>query len=160
MANKKGDYRGKTNLPRGVRNNNPLMIRTTRGNGNKFKFKVLYEENSDFIDIAGKSYTVRQYEQFRHIDWGLRAALVLMITFNKKHGLNTIDKLLTMWHTSGVDLEVFIKYVCKKSRIDRNYEFDHRDKDRWWRIMKGMASYYGNGRYVTPVYFAEAWEWL
>lgn len=76
-------YLGRTDLPRGLRNNNPGNIRFS--NANDWVGKIPYAKNTD----AGKAF-----EQFTHLHYGIRAKMVLI--YNKVNsGTNTIEKLIT-----------------------------------------------------------------
>lgn len=73
-------YLGKSNLPRGLRNNNPGNIRVSN---NPWQGKVDLSRNTD-----------KEFEQFTYYAFGVRAMIVLIRNYIEKHGLNTVRKIL------------------------------------------------------------------
>lgn len=75
-------YLGRTDLPRGLRNNNPGNIRFS--NTNDWVGKIPYANNTD----AGKAF-----EQYTELRYGIRAKMVLIYNdINAR--TNTIEKLI------------------------------------------------------------------
>lgn len=68
------------NVPRGIRNNNPLNIRI----GNTW----LGEREKP---------TDRSFEEFVHIKYGYRAAFVILRRYIRRYGLNTISAIVSTW---------------------------------------------------------------
>ncbi|MCG7546951.1 hypothetical protein [Pseudoalteromonas sp. Of7M-16] len=85
---------------RNVRNNNPLNIRA-----NKIKWNGAVGDDGEFV-------------KFESPELGFRAAYKTLMTYRNKHGLDTIDGIISRWapdnenHTDG-----YITYVREKMGI-------------------------------------------
>ena len=91
---------------RGVRNNNPLNIRI----GNNWLGEV--EKPTD-----------HQFEQFKEMKWGVRAAFIILRNYIRRHGLNTVRKIITRWAPGNENnTAAYIKTVCERT----GYEPDQR----------------------------------
>ena len=94
------------NLPRGIRNNNPLNIR--KNNRNHWVGKI--EKSSD-----------EEFEQFFEIGYGLRAAILLLFNYRINYNLCSIEEIIGKWApASENNTEKYIKYVCAKLGILRD----------------------------------------
>lgn len=83
---------------RGVRNNNPANIR--RG----CNWKGLAKQQKD-----------KEFCQFVSMSWGIRALLITLRTYVKKHHLHTVREIITRWAppSDGNNTEAYIKFVEK-----------------------------------------------
>lgn len=97
-------YLGRTNLPRGIRNNNPgNLVKTAIA----WQGKVPHDKNTD-----------SRFEQFINVEWGIRAMLKDIKNDMVKDGKNTIRKLIneyapphennTVAYINGVATKLFI----------------------------------------------------
>ena len=77
------DHRGKAALERGVRNNNPLNI----------KKKVSNAWDGIAEDQSGDSI----FATFESAEYGIRAALRTLVTYQNKHKLRTPSEMLARW---------------------------------------------------------------
>lgn len=68
-------------LPRGIRNNNPLNI---------VKSAIAWLGEKDGLPESS-------FEQFDTPEHGLRAGCKLLLTYQRKHGCDTITKIITRW---------------------------------------------------------------
>lgn len=93
-----------THLPLGVRNNNPLNIRYSRGN--------------NWIGINPNCPQQGGFCRFVSMDMGLRAALKLIKTYHAKYGLCTPMQIITRW-APPVDnqTDLYIRCVCARSGL-------------------------------------------
>lgn len=73
-----------TKQPRGIRNNNPGNIRRS---------------NDPWQGLA-KEQTDREFFTFKSATYGIRALARLLITYQDKHGLSTIETIITRWAPS------------------------------------------------------------
>ena len=97
------DYRGQTNLPRGVRNNNPGNLIIT---GIGWQGKVPVSQNTD-----------GHFEQFYTIEDGIRA-MAMDILPDVSHGYDTINKLITEYAPpSENDTASYIQQVSNAAGI-------------------------------------------
>ena len=82
----------------GERNNNPLNIRRVAGT----TWKGQCDEQTD-----------NAFVQFRTIEFGLRAAFVLLRTYATKYGANCIRDIISKWAPpTENNTEQYIKNVC------------------------------------------------
>ena len=94
---------------RGIKNNNP-------GNIRKSKIKYLGE-----TDLSSD----KEFKQFDAPEWGYRALFVLLHTYNIKHGLNTIEKILKRYAPpTENDTERYISFVAYRANIKKNEPID------------------------------------
>ena len=89
------------NVPRGIRNNNPLNLRV----GNNWKGEV-----SQPTDLT--------FEQFTEMKWGVRAAFIVLRNYIKRHKLNTVRKIISRWAPANENnTQVYIKTVCERANL-------------------------------------------
>lgn len=93
-------------IPRGIRNNNPLNIRI----GNKWK--GLKTPNTDGA-----------FDQFISVQWGYRAAFIILRNYINKHKCNTVRKIISRFAPSSENnTAAYIKTVCKKTGFQPDQE--------------------------------------
>lgn len=103
-----------TNLPRGLRNNNPGNIRVT-----KDKWQGLRAEQTD-----------KSFFQFTEMRWGYRALLRTLQNYRKIYNCRTIADFINRWappvenNTSG-----YITRVCSEMQVPSTFIPDIEDKD-------------------------------
>jgi len=116
-------------LPRGLRNNNPLNIRK---DGTHWRGEV--EPSKD-----------RAFKQFESMAWGYRAAMVIIRTYYTKHGLHSVSRIITRWAPpTENDTQAYIATVCKKSGLSATATLDIKDKGTMVALVAAM-SYVENG---------------
>ncbi len=94
------------NLPRGIRNNNPLNIRI----GNNWLGEKVPNTDGTF-------------EQFVSMPYGIRAALKIIYNYMTKYNLKTIAKIISRWAPRNENNTArYIKYVSKRMDTDPNEE--------------------------------------
>lgn len=112
-------------IPRGIRNNNPLNIRI----GNVWLGEV--KENTD-----------GEFEQFTSMLYGLRAAIVLMRRYICHYHLKTIAQIVSRWAPSSENnTRLYIDFVSKRVGIANDAEIDFCDKVTMCRLVEAMAYY-------------------
>lgn len=86
---------------RGIRNNNPANIR--RG----CNWKGLIRQQKD-----------KEFCQFVSMSWGIRALLITLRTYVKKHHLHTVREIITRWAppSDRNNTEKYIEFVEKAIR--------------------------------------------
>jgi hypothetical protein len=99
-------------LPRGIRNHNPLNIRSLAVNNWQGEVPPVRRTDDAF-------------EQFEDPVFGLRAAIRLM-RLHHRRGANTIRKLAHVWAPPGENphLDGYIKTVVRHARIDADTVLD------------------------------------
>lgn len=111
-------------LPRGIRNNNPLNIRKS---GIAWQGKVTAGTDPDF-------------EQFTHLKYGLRAAIVNIRTYIRRDHLDTIRQIVTRWAPpSENNTEAYVNKVSELSGIAVSQRIVYNDKSSILRIVRAMA---------------------
>ena len=86
-------------MTRGELNCNPLNIRRVAGT----HWKGQCDEQTD-----------NAFVQFRTIEWGIRAAFVLLHTYSTKYHANCIRDIISRWAPpSENDTDQYVRNVCK-----------------------------------------------
>ena len=108
--------------PRGIRNNNPLNIRI----GNNWLGEVHYPTDPDF-------------EQFVSMDYGIRAAFIILRRYIRRYHKNTIRMIVSTWAPrSENDTDNYVKAVAKMSQIDPDTPIAYEDKQTMINIVDAM----------------------
>jgi len=113
-------------ITRGIRNRNPLNIRIS---GSRWQGMLPREEQTDgaFIRFIG-------------MDYGFRAAIVLMRNYINRYGCNTIEKIVYRWCPPGDGdnrTDKYINDVCRMTLIGGRAPLaatDPRLKDIVWAM--------------------------
>ena len=109
-------------LARCLRNNNPLNSRRVAGTN----WKGQRAKQTD-----------RSFVQFESIEFGLRAAFVLLRTYSRKYKLNCIRDIITRWAPpSENDTERYIKNVCLWTGFGGN---ERLTEAQWPKLVRAMA---------------------
>lgn len=92
------DSRKLDRTPRGLRNCNPLNIRKSAA-----IWQGLHPEQND-----------PDFFRFNSMAWGYRAAFIVLRTYHRKYGLNTVEKIIARWAPpeNGNDTDFYIRKVC------------------------------------------------
>ena len=123
--------------PRGIRNNNPLNIRRNPKNN----WKGLKAEQTD-----------RAFCQFEKMEYGIRAAYVLMMNYVKK-GFDTPRKIIERWAPRNENnTDGYVKSVAMFLDVDKplNNSIDY------CRLAEAMA-WAETGRRLSNKLLTEAW---
>ncbi|ECB4071354.1 TPA: structural protein [Salmonella enterica subsp. enterica serovar Napoli] len=105
-----------TNSPRGIRNNNPGNIRW----GDDWKGLVPKEQRTD-----------KSFCQFIKPEYGIRAMIVILRNYQRKHGLNTISGIISRWApTNENNTQAYIDSVAKSTGVTPD-QFIHTDDSRF-----------------------------
>lgn len=112
-----------TQLPRGIRNNNPLNIRI----GNVWLGEVQFPNDPAF-------------EQFVNMRYGLRAAFILMRRYINHYKRTTIPEIISAWAPSTENNTVkYVDMVCQLSGLAPAATLDYADKPVMCRLVAAMA---------------------
>lgn len=134
------------NVPRGIRNNNPLNIRK----GNDWK-----GERHPQSDPA--------FEEFESIAYGLRAAFILLRSYitGGKYGrvhFDTIEKIIRRWAPEIENAtEKYIQFVADSTGIHRSQRIWFSDKKSMCAIVRAMA-YMECGQWLEDAVIASAYD--
>lgn len=111
-------------LPRGIRNNNPLNIRLGDN------WQGLRQEQTD-----------KAFCQFVSMEYGLRAAFVILFNYLKKR-IDTPEKIIKRWAPPTENkTESYIDFVCTRGTLDRHARILKTDKQKLCRLVWAMAQY-------------------
>jgi hypothetical protein len=95
--------------PRGIRNNNPGNIKISSSN---WAGKVPIEDNTDGV-----------FEQFTHISYGIRAALILLKKYYREYGLKTIRGIVNRWAPpTENETNIYVRTVSDCMGIGEGFE--------------------------------------
>ena len=109
-------------MTRGLRNCNPLNIRRVAGT----IWKGQCDEQTD-----------NAFVQFRTIEWGLRAAFVLLRTYSTKYRANCIRDIISRWAPpTENDTEQYIRNVCQWTGFGGN---ERLTEAQWPALIRAMA---------------------
>lgn len=116
----------KPRIPRGVRNNNPLNIRYVERN--KWKGRVARKSDKDF-------------EEFRSMIYGYRAAFILLHRYMSLYNLHTILDIVSRWapQSDGNDTIAYANTVSQKTGIPIQQEVTFTDWRAIVKIVRAMA---------------------
>ncbi|EAB2832862.1 structural protein [Salmonella enterica subsp. enterica] len=125
-----------TNSPRGIRNNNPGNIRW----GDDWKGLVPKEQRTD-----------KSFCQFIKPEYGIRAMIVILRNYQRKHGLNTISGIINRWApTNENNTQTYIDSVAKSTGVTPD-QFIHTDDSRF--MMKLLQAIIRHENGVQPYGF-------
>lgn len=109
-------------IPRGIRNNNP-------GNIRKSPTKWLGE--IDGTDDA--------FETFQSPELGIRAIVRILLTYQRRHGLDTIEEMIGRWAPPiENDTTSYVDAVAKSVGVSKNKVINLYDNDLLLRIVKAI----------------------
>jgi len=103
----------RTSGARGIRNNNPGNIRW----------------GDDWDGLVPKSQrTDKSFCQFTAPEYGIRAMIIILRNYEKKHGLNTVRKIINRWAPPVEnDTEAYVNSVAKQVGVDADKVIDVTD---------------------------------
>lgn len=108
--------------PRGIRNNNPLNIRI----GNTWLGEVPKPTDSDF-------------EQFVSVEYGLRAAFMILRRYIRRYGRNTPARIIRAWAPSTENnTRRYIDAVCERSNLLPDEVIRYEDRGKLVRLVSAM----------------------
>lgn len=109
--------------PRGIRNNNPLNIRI----GNTW-----LGERSNPTDPA--------FEEFVTMEYGLRAAFIILRRYIRRYKKNTISSIVSTWAPSSENNTLkYIDRVADLTKIDPTTPIDYYDRETMCKLVAAMA---------------------
>ena len=110
-------------IPRGIRNNNPLNIRI----GNTW-----LGERPNPTDPA--------FEEFVTMEYGLRAAFIILRRYIRRYKKDTITSIVSTWApASENDTIKYIDRVAKMTKLSPTDPIDYYDRETMCRLVAAMA---------------------
>lgn len=142
------DFRDRTDLPRGMRNNNPGNIVIA---GNDWRGKVPVAQNTD-----------KKFEQFETYQYGIRAMIVLLKNYIDRYGLKTLSSIITRWCSGGCDLNVYMQVMTQVTGYTANQPLTA-NRETLKRLVRGIAQVeqgQDGSELIIDNVFNRAWELL
>lgn len=114
-----------TDMPRGLRNCNPLNLRT----GNPL-WQGLRKEQTD-----------PEFLQFKSMDWGYRAAFVTLRTYCRKHGADTPRRIIARWapEADGNSPQAYLQRVTVLSGLSPDQRLNPENRTDMMRLVAAMS---------------------
>ena len=98
-----------------------------------------------------------QFASFENLEYGLRAAFVVINTYITKHGLTTIRGIINRWAPPNEnDTDSYVEYVASRMRQDADTPLRWSPKQRK-ELVAAMARM-ESGTTVTPVTMQLAYD--
>ena len=114
-------------LPLGIRNNNPLNIRKVQGQ--RWQGEISSHRGEDGRGLS--------FCKFESLEYGIRAAFVLLRTYSIKYKANCIQDIVTRWAPpSENDTDAYIKNVCLWTGFGGLQRLKEED---WPKLIRAMA---------------------
>lgn len=111
-------------ISRGLRNNNPLNIRR-----NATKWRGLRQTQSD-----------KSFFQFVRREWGYRAGIKILRTYQKRYKLYTLREMLVRFAPPVENnTSAYIKTVSNRAKIRPDVAVDLNDKNIVIRLIEAMS---------------------
>ena len=109
--------------PRGIRNNNPLNIRI----GNTW-----LGERPNPTDPA--------FEEFVTMEYGIRAAFLILRRYIRRYKKNTISSIVSTWAPSSENNTLkYIDRVAQMTHLSPDDPIDYYDRDTMCKLVAAMA---------------------
>lgn len=109
-------------IPRGIRNNNPLNIRI----GNTW-----LGERANPTDSA--------FEEFVTIEYGYRAAFLILRRYIRRYKKNTIAAIISTWApASENNTQRYIDFVANAMKIEPDLPIAYEDKETMVQLVASM----------------------
>lgn len=122
-------------LPRGVRNNNPLNIRESKGDRTQW-------DGEHLLDLD------KSFEEFKHPTYGFRAGARILRSYSRQ-GFRTLSEMINRFAPSiENDTELYIKHVSEWTGISPNQVVDVNNNEQLAKLLHAMSrkevgNYYG-----------------
>ncbi|ECJ2221568.1 structural protein [Salmonella enterica] len=112
------------NTPRGIRNNNPGNIRW----------------GDDWRGLVPKSQrTDKDFCQFIKPEYGIRAMIVILRNYQRKHGLNTINGIINRWAPANENnTQAYIASVAKATDATPAQRIDTGDSRFMMKLLQAI----------------------
>jgi hypothetical protein len=118
-------------LPRGIRNCNPLNIRI----GNTWLGERENPTDPDF-------------EEFNSMEYGLRAAFIILRRYIRRYKKDTVPAIIRTWAPETENkTQRYIDVVCSMSGISHEAHINYADKATMCKLVASMA-YVENGQNI------------
>ncbi len=116
-------------MPRGMRNNNPGNIKKQNP---PTPWQGLADDQPDAIFV-----------KFKEISWGIRAMARILISYQDKYGIYTIEKIINRYAPSTDDnpTDSYIAFVSQKSGLGAKLLLDFHNYADMFPVIKAMIEF-------------------
>lgn len=143
------DFRNHSNVSRGIKNNNPGNIKNNR---TQWQGRVSEKENFDKIFVV-----------FEDMTFGLRALMMNLLSYRKRHNLHTIEELISRWAPPFENqTQKYIAFVENQTGIGKNTPLSF-DRKELISIAKAIVIYengHQNAAQIHPSLYDKAFEMI
>ncbi|MFB5172829.1 structural protein [Erwinia amylovora] len=116
-----------TSGSRGIRNNNPGNIRW----GDDWKGLVPESLRTD-----------KSFCQFKSAEYGIRAMIIILRNYQRKHGLSTIMEIINRWAPDVEnDTQAYIDSVAKSTGVPADKQIDTTDSRFMTRLLQAIINH-------------------
>lgn len=147
-----------SNYPRGIRNNNPGNIRW----GEKWQGLTDSPENVTYpVEISAGKLFVRdsQFCMFKTIEFGYRALIKLLWTYERKYGLRTVKKIIQRYAPPNEnDTKVYVETVAKQLNVGIDEEINLHDKATMIVLLKAITRHENGMQPYSDNTLSKAWS--
>ncbi|HFZ1708087.1 TPA: structural protein [Citrobacter sedlakii] len=114
-------------VSRGIRNNNPGNIRW----GDEWKGLVPETQRTD-----------KSFCQFTTPEYGIRAMIIILRNYQRKHGLSTISGIINRWApTNENDTQSYIISVAKVTGVAPDQRIDTNDSRLMMKLLQAIIKH-------------------
>ncbi|EMF2234062.1 structural protein [Salmonella enterica] len=112
------------NTPRGIRNNNPGNIR----------------QGDDWKGLVAKSQrTDKTFCQFTTPEYGIRAMIIILRNYQRRHGLNTVTGIINRWApASENNTQAYINSVAQATGVTPDQRIDTTDSRFMVKLLQAI----------------------
>lgn len=116
-----------SNKSRGIRNNNPGNIRW----GDEWKGLVPQAQRTD-----------KSFCQFISPEYGIRAMIIILRNYQRKHGLKTISQIIQRWAPPNEnDTQAYISSVAQATGTDADKQIDLSDSRKLFPLLQAIIKH-------------------
>ncbi len=128
---------------RGLRNNNPGNIRIKKSN--PWQGRVPISENTDGV-----------FEQFTSMSYGIRALIKMLMTYNRKYGLNTVQGIISRYAPSNENnTSGYINKVCQRLQVSPTTEIQLKGQTLY-KLVKAIVWVENGVDFINPQNYKQA----
>lgn len=129
-------------LPRGIKNNNPGNIRKTNIN---------WQGEIEGDDAAFEKFTTPEY--------GIRAMIKCLQTYERKYGPQTIETLIDRWAPPVEnDTGSYVRHVAQVCGVSKDAIFSTKNKAEVLMLCKAITLHENGQQPYADAVFERAWE--
>lgn len=113
--------------PRGIRNNNPGNIRW----GDEWQGLVPESQRTD-----------KSFCQFKKPEYGIRAMIIILRNYQRKHGLNTVTGIIKRWAPPNENnTQAYINSVAQATGVTPDQRIDTSDSRFMMKLLQAIIQH-------------------